>query len=264
MGQRLRRRVTLLHAELSNVRIAGVALMLFSSVLLGVGIHHLVATGTCSSTGYSANYGPVPTCPSGTGWWFAFVFGGVIGGLIGALMAGSMALVFASIFGAIGFGSLTILFDAHTQSSEKVFAAIFGGSFALVGVGAGAAVIASAIGSLRGPAAKSTARTAPSSTPAFHTPQASSAFGTPQASSAFGTVSTDADPILSAYNASRNAAPSVPTATPLNLAPGLNAAMRAAQKDPIDELSKLADLHQKGALTDAEFASAKAKLLGHM
>jgi hypothetical protein len=79
------------------MRIVGVALLLFSAVLLGVGIHHLVATGTCSSTGYSSNYGPVPYCPSGTGWWFAFVFGGIIGSLIGALMAGSMGLVFAGI-----------------------------------------------------------------------------------------------------------------------------------------------------------------------
>ena len=66
------------------IAIAGGALLLFSAVLLGVGIHHLVATGTCSSTGYSGNYGPVPYCPSGTGWWFAFVFGGIIGCLIGA------------------------------------------------------------------------------------------------------------------------------------------------------------------------------------
>jgi Short C-terminal domain len=30
----------------------------------------------------------------------------------------------------------------------------------------------------------------------------------------------------------------------------------------IDELNKLATLHQQGVLTDAEFAAAKAKLLG--
>jgi hypothetical protein len=124
----LQDRVTLLRAQPSNLRIAGVALLLFSGVLLGVGIHHLIATGTCSSTGYSANYGPVPTCPSGTGWWFAFVFGGVIGGLIGALMAGSLGLVFAGLFGAIGFGALSILFDSHTQSGEKVFGAPAAGS----------------------------------------------------------------------------------------------------------------------------------------
>ena len=46
-------------------------MLLFGAVALGVGMHHLVATGTCSSTGYSSHYGPVPYCPKGTGWWIA-------------------------------------------------------------------------------------------------------------------------------------------------------------------------------------------------
>lgn len=36
----------------------------------------------------------------------------------------------------------------------------------------------------------------------------------------------------------------------------------AAQRDPIAQLKDLAALHESGALTDAEFASAKADLLG--
>jgi len=35
----------------------------------------------------------------------------------------------------------------------------------------------------------------------------------------------------------------------------------AAPSDPIAQLERLAELHQRGALTDAEFAAAKAKLL---
>jgi Short C-terminal domain len=35
-----------------------------------------------------------------------------------------------------------------------------------------------------------------------------------------------------------------------------------ATADPIDRLQKLADLHDRGALTDAEFAAEKAKVLG--
>jgi hypothetical protein len=239
-----------------------------------VGIHHLVATGTCSSTGYSANYGPVPHCPSGTGWWFAFVFGGIIGSLVGALMAGSIGLVFAGIFGAIGFGSLSILLDSTAKSGERLFAGIFGGCFAIVGVVAWIAVISSAVGSLRRrkPATASSAPRSRFSKPPQ--PQPASAFGTPDTSSAFATDGKDADPILSAYNASRTAGPSTPSpiptsstspvVSPLNLVPGLQAAKQAASQDAVDELSKLADLHQKGALTDEEFASAKAKLLGQM
>ncbi len=36
----------------------------------------------------------------------------------------------------------------------------------------------------------------------------------------------------------------------------------AAGADPLERLQKLADLHDRGALTDAEFAAEKAKLLG--
>jgi len=35
-----------------------------------------------------------------------------------------------------------------------------------------------------------------------------------------------------------------------------------AEADPIAQIERLADLHRRGALTDAEFAAAKAKLLG--
>ena len=35
-----------------------------------------------------------------------------------------------------------------------------------------------------------------------------------------------------------------------------------APADPVDELKKLAELHASGALTDEEFATAKAKILG--
>jgi hypothetical protein len=52
-----------------------------------------------------------------------------------------------------------------------------------------------------------------------------------------------------------------PAATPINLLPGLQAARNAAGGNAIDELSKLATLHEQGNLTDEEFASAKAKLL---
>jgi Short C-terminal domain len=87
---------------------------------------------------------------------------------------------------------------------------------------------------------------------------------------------------MSAYNASHDAtaptasstAParsSAPPATsptqisPLNLVPGLQAAAAArASHDPIDELTRLGELHKQGVLNDEEFATAKAKLLKQM
>ena len=245
--------------QLTAVRIIGVGLVLFTAVLLGVGIHHLVATGTCSSTGYSANYGPVPHCPAGTGWWMAFVFAGIIGGIAGGLMAGSLGLLFAGIFGGIGFGALSLVFDSNASSSTQIFAAAFGGAFALVGVIAGVTVLVGALKSLasgiggggskqvRYGKTKVSSRGSGSApvTPAFSTPSSSnlSLNTTGSGSSSMGVPSP------------------TPTPTPLNLIPGLQAARSAATGDAVDELSKLAALHERGGLTDEEFASAKAKLL---
>jgi hypothetical protein len=38
-------------------------------------------------------------------------------------------------------------------------------------------------------------------------------------------------------------------------------AQPVASADPIDKLNELADLHQRGVLTDEEFAAAKARIL---
>ncbi len=45
-------------------------------------------------------------------------------------------------------------------------------------------------------------------------------------------------------------------------APAAPAAAPAAGSATIDQLKQLSELHQQGVLTDAEFAAAKAKLLG--
>ena len=54
------------------------------------------------------------------------------------------------------------------------------------------------------------------------------------------------------FSATRRVEPPRPT-------PG---AAATSQRDPIEALKELAQLHTSGALTDAEFASAKAKILG--
>jgi len=45
-------------------------------------------------------------------------------------------------------------------------------------------------------------------------------------------------------------------------APAPAPAPAAAQPSMLDQLNQLSDLHERGALTDDEFAAAKAKLLG--
>jgi len=239
-----------LGAELSSVRIAGVALLLFSAILLGVGIHHLVATGTCSSTGYSANYGPVPHCPSGTGWWFAFVFVGIIGCLAGAAMGGSGGLIFAGIFGAIGFGALSLALDSKASGGTQVFGAAFGGVFAVVGVIAWGVILVSAFRSL-GSVLPQEVRRGKTKTTSRGQPAASAS----PPSTSMGVPSPTPSP---------SPATSGPVLTPLNLMGGLQAARTTASGNALDQLSKLGDLHQRGDLTDEEFANAKSKLLGEL
>ena len=53
-------------------------------------------------------------------------------------------------------------------------------------------------------------------------------------------------------------APEVPAAPP----PPAPTAAAAGASPPADELQRLADLHSSGALTDEEFAAAKARVLG--
>jgi hypothetical protein len=257
----------------SNRTIVGVGILLFTSVLMGVGIHHLVKTGTCSSTGYASNYGPVPYCPSGTGWWIGFLMLGIFGGIIGGFVAGgsTVGLINGFIFTAIGVGSLSVIFDKH--ASSKTFAGVFGGCFALVGGTILAFVLVSAFRSLtsgsRRPSSRPSRPLAVRTTSAFGTPQR--ADGDISTSTAFGTPDKNVDPILGAYAAGDAGATAATTGLGGGVVSGLSTGAsspgQATSKPPsagseLDNLSKLADLHKSGALTDEEFAREKAKLLG--
>jgi Short C-terminal domain len=225
----------------------------FGAVLFGVGLHHLVATGTCSSTGYSSSYGAVPYCPKGTGWWFLFVFGGVITAVIGGLVSGgsSALLIIPTIFTAIGIGSITVAFDSHAAHGSKTFALIFGGAFLAIGL---IPALVIGIGWLRGLVRRPTpARPVDGGGGAGVPPVAANA----AAVSAFGTVSAQPDAILGAYAAS----PSMP---PASLHPPRAPSPAHPTGDVLDKISKLSELHKSGALTDEEFNREKAKLLAEL
>ena len=267
----------------STRTIVGVGVLLFGAVIFGVGLHHMVATGTCSSTGYSSNYGPVPYCPKGTGTWFAFLFGGIFMVVIGGFVSGasSVVLIVPTVFSAIGIGSLTVAFDSHVASGSKTFGLIFGGVFAAIGlipalVIGGGALMRMARGGRAGPPRGGTsagARFAPTtplgatlvtnplgaSAPGLGTAAAaaSSGLGTSSAASAFGAPSSHPDPILGAY------VPSPPGTGP-TLRPPQGSAPTPPGGDVLDKISKLSDLHKSGALTDDEFNREKAKLLAQL
>jgi Short C-terminal domain len=264
----------------TNGTIIGVAVVLFGAVLLGVGMHHVVSTGTCSSTGYSSNLGPVPHCPKGTGWWILFIIGGVFLAVIGGLLsAGSTAvLIIPAIFGGIGIGALTVAFQGHPSSSTKTFALIFGGAFAVTALIPPLFIVFGAIRKL--------GRSA----------RAPSPLGTraPRPASAFGGAGQP-DAILGAYAAGSTAGGSAlggptvagPTVATPPAAPGSlfappstafasassssasspstpSAHARRPAEDAIDKIARLAELHKSGALTDDEFSREKAKLLGEL
>ncbi len=233
----------------STGTIIGIALLLFGGIAFGVGLHHLVATGTCSSTGYSSNYGPVPYCPKGTGWWFAFVFGGIMLVIIGAFVSGgsSVALLVPAIFIAIGAGAVTVAFDAHVSSGSKTFGLIFGGAFLLAGLIPALVIVWRGVGKLFSPAQPAPTFSAPSTSPALGGPGATA--------SPFGSSESTPDAILGAYAAGAPAStPGLASAPPTPTRPPQNA-------DVLDKIAKLSDLHKSGALTDDEFSREKAKLL---
>ncbi|MHB8695654.1 MAG: SHOCT domain-containing protein [Solirubrobacteraceae bacterium] len=235
----------------SNMTIIGMAILLFGSILLGVGIHHLIATGTCSSTGYSSDYGPVPTCPSGTGAWVGFLFGGIVLGLIGGFMLASsgpfsISPIFFGIFGGIGFGAMSLLIDSKVASGSQVFGGIFGACFAVVGVGAGIAMIRGIIGTSGGSTSK------PSRSSSASARIVSNAFSSSSGRSSRGTSSSPRDAVSGMADLSRTLRNVVSQA----------GAPSSASSDPLDQVEKLAALHSSGALTDEEFAREKAKILG--
>ena len=63
-------------------------------------------------------------------------------------------------------------------------------------------------------------------------------------------------------NQERNRLPTPAVAAAVPIHPARAAGGAAAQRDPIADLKELAALHASNALTDAEFETAKAQLLG--
>jgi hypothetical protein len=114
--------------------------IVFASAMMGLGVHHLLSSGDCSTTGYT-RYGPAPKCSSTSTDWsivlpiatFLVIAGGAIG-------APNVFVVLGPLFLAIGIGALTV----SSTNGSKAFPLVFGGAFALVGAGLLAAPLWSA------------------------------------------------------------------------------------------------------------------------
>jgi hypothetical protein len=234
---------------------------------LAAGLNHLIKTGTCSSTGYN-QYGPTAVCPAGEGAWIGFLIGGIF-------------LV-----------SMTVVFDKGVSSGSAIFGLIFGGCFFVSGLipglfvlrgmlkGGGSRSYGGAFAGLGGTggltsglglvAARAATRAAAASgsAPVLASPSNSDAVASPlstsDAAAAFGGASSKPDAIMGAYAAGGPVdTPVTPTPSSFGTSPSafISAATGAPKRDVFDQISKLADLHTAGVLTDEEFQREKAKLL---
>lgn len=228
--------------------IGGVALMVIGVALMAWGAHHLTENGNCSSTGY-VSYGPVPTCKGSEFLYItsAFFLGPAVAG-VGWLMAGISGLMWPLTCVGYAVGFITIRNDATAAAGAKAFGLLSGVFF--IALAALSVVI-----TLRKRHRK---KTAPTGVLNVGIP--------PSGGPGLGVGSAEPAP---AGPAPAGPAPAGPAVAPMTSAPpswGAHVTQAAAVSgsDPFDKIAKLAQLHQTGAITDAEFEREKARLLGEI
>ncbi len=122
--------------------VLGLGLVGLGTGMLCLGIFHGFENGSCSSTGYSRNYGPVPHCSKGIGWWMLMLMAGLVVAGGGAALARSIgSLMLPLVFVAIGAPFIALALGNHGQllfnsssSTGKIFAGVFGGCFVIAGL----------------------------------------------------------------------------------------------------------------------------------
>jgi uncharacterized membrane protein len=224
--------------------IGGVALMLIGVALMAWGAHHLTENGNCSSTGY-VSYGPVPTCKGSEFFYItsAFFLGPAVA-VAGWGMARISGLLWPLTCVGYAVGFITIRNDDPGAAvGAKAFALIVGVCFVALAV---LSVIITARKRLRnkaGPAGITLAGIPP----------------TGSAGPVFGSAG-----LATTGPATVGPAPTPVASRPPSWGPPVTQAATGSGSDPYDKIAKLAQLHQAGAITDAEFEREKTKLLGEI
>jgi hypothetical protein len=130
-------------SSLSLLVVLGLGLLALGVALFGQAIFHAFENGTCSTTGYTAHYGPVPHCAKGIGWWMLMLLAGIVVAGAGAAMSGTLSSLMAPVlFLAIGAPFLAIALrggDSHllvgaSSSTGNLSAGIFGACFVVGGL----------------------------------------------------------------------------------------------------------------------------------
>ena len=236
----------------------GVGLFFFAWAAFEYSIYQFLQIGTCASGG---PYVSARQCPSGTGIYFAGLFGGIILGLIAVGIyatrgtppdvaegdyQGPRVSFGILAWSALFLGTAIVGIIAVVHGNPGPGAKTGGIIVAAVFIPMGAIPLLASL--RRGPRTKApsmrlTPPPAPAGGPGFgYTPP-----GEP--SSPLGWVSAPAPP-----------QPSMPTGIGVH-EPGGGVQPKPQHGDGLGQLEKLKKLHDEGALSDAEFAAAKAKIL---
>jgi hypothetical protein len=207
--------------------IIGFAMVIAGGLLMAVGLNALFSIGTCASGGPYISANP---CPAGTGGHVFELMGGIILATFGIIVSGSFAISFGGFFTGVGAYSLAhVLTTNDLPAGATTAGEIIGVTFLLIGVPA-------LLGGLRS-ATRSSAGSS-SRTPIN-----------------VGSLAAGAN--LSAAGAMGGSAFAV--APTIMRVPAATVAKPTG--DPLDKLKELADLKDRGVLSDAEFQAQKARLL---
>ena len=121
----------------------GTFLVVFAMVLTLGALHSILATGTCSSNGYSSQLGGrVPTCPKGSGWYDVFLPVSLVLSIIGAAALPKRVAPYGipALFSAFGITPLWVAFGGGPTGPGKTFLFIFGGCLLAAAIGGAAAI----------------------------------------------------------------------------------------------------------------------------
>jgi hypothetical protein len=225
---------------------------------------HLLETGTCASGG---PYVSARQCPSGTGAWIAGLTLSIFVGLISSLV------FVATARGKVGWGS--IMFGAFFTVTAVVagYAALFDdravsapgaqlGGLIVAGVFLPMGLIPLVLGIKALQVSRREGGLLSAAGHAFERRFSGRGGAHPKPPGAVPDLGGSGPrPAPPRPAAPRPAAPATPPSTWQMPA---RPAAAAAKADPLDQLAKLAELHRSGVLTEAEFQTQKAKLLGEV
>jgi hypothetical protein len=112
----------------------GVGMAVLAAVLAGGALHSLMEVGTCSTTGFSSQVGPVPQCPSGSTEQDIFLPASLLLSiLVGLTPLGLWGL--AALFTGVGVGPLLLELGSGPKGVSDGFLVAFGGAFLVCGLG---------------------------------------------------------------------------------------------------------------------------------